>query len=145
MIDDKHEPGWSSLAAAIVEQAAKDYKDSFLGYEIEKNGPGRESVMAECERFFKSQWARELATLSTNQEVEHIELTAIREQIDGIYQFLSRKGNGQIKLFWKKGKQTMSHTLPPSLIEELEEPLREILEILAQGESDLIKKIRHEE
>lgn len=52
--------GYQSLANAIVELAAKDYRRS-----LKKNPRNREamSMAMECERFFKSEWIKALTSV----------------------------------------------------------------------------------
>lgn len=51
MID---ETGIENLTNAIVLQAVKDYRRALSGCNV--NGRDSKSVIAECERFFQSEW-----------------------------------------------------------------------------------------
>ena len=55
--------GYQSLANAIVELAAKDYRKSLKA--LKKNPRNREamSMAMECERFFKSEWIKALTSV----------------------------------------------------------------------------------
>ena len=49
------------LGNAIILQAVKDYRSALAGGSV--NGRDSKSVIAECERFFQSEWFRELTDL----------------------------------------------------------------------------------
>ena len=48
------ETGIENLTNAIVLQAVKDYRSALAGGSV--NGRDSKSVIAECERFFQSEW-----------------------------------------------------------------------------------------
>ena len=54
MIEKMNETGIENLTNAIVLQAVKDYRRALAGGSV--NGRDSKSVIAECERFFQSEW-----------------------------------------------------------------------------------------
>ena len=54
MIENIDETGIENLTNAIVLQAVKDYRRALSGCNV--NGRDSKSVIAECERFFQSEW-----------------------------------------------------------------------------------------
>ena len=54
MIEKMNETGIENLTNAIVLQAVKDYRRALAGGNV--NGRDSKSVIAECERFFQSEW-----------------------------------------------------------------------------------------
>ena len=53
---DIEKEGIENLTNAIILQAAKDYRRALAGGSV--NGRDSKSVIAECERFFQSEWFR---------------------------------------------------------------------------------------
>ena len=51
---EMNETGLEDLSNAIVLQAVKDYRRALAGGSV--NGRDSKSVIAECERFFQSEW-----------------------------------------------------------------------------------------
>ena len=70
MINDE---GIENLTNAIVLQAVKDYRKALKGFSI--NGKSSSAVIADCERFFRSEWYRQL----TNVDGEYL-ITNIRKE-----------------------------------------------------------------
>ena len=64
--------GFENLANAII-QVVKDYRKALSGCKVEKRDS--KSVIAECERFFRSEWFREL----TDIDGEYL-ITRIRKE-----------------------------------------------------------------
>ena len=54
MIEKMNETGIEDLSNAIILQAVKDYRRALSGCNV--NGRDSKSVIAECERFFQSEW-----------------------------------------------------------------------------------------
>lgn len=65
--------GFENLANAIILQVVKDYRKALSGCKVEKRDS--KSVIAECERFFRSEWFREL----TDIDGEYL-ITRIRKE-----------------------------------------------------------------
>lgn len=65
--------GFENLANAIILQVVKDYRKALSGCKVEKRDS--KSVIAECERFFRSEWFREL----TDVDGEYL-ITNIRKE-----------------------------------------------------------------
>ena len=65
--------GFENLANAIILQVVKDYRKTLSGCKVEKRDS--KSVIAECERFFRSEWFREL----TDVDGEYL-ITNIRKE-----------------------------------------------------------------
>ena len=51
---EMNQQGLEDLSNAIVLQAVKDYRSALAGGSV--NGRDSKSVIAECERFFQSEW-----------------------------------------------------------------------------------------
>ena len=67
MID---ETGIEDLTNAIVLQAVKDYRRALAGGSV--NGRDSKSVIAECERFFQSEWFSSLTKIDCKYLMETI-------------------------------------------------------------------------
>lgn len=67
MID---ETGIENLTNAIVLQAVKDYRSALAGGSV--NGRDSQSVIAECERFFQSEWFNLLTNIDSKYLMEKI-------------------------------------------------------------------------
>ena len=65
--------GLEDLSNAIILQAVKDYRSALSGRNV--NGRDSKSVIADCERFFQSEW------LLTNAEGEYL-ITNIRKEFE---------------------------------------------------------------
>ena len=68
--------GLENLTNAIVLQAVKDYRKALKGFSI--NGKSSTAVIADCERFFRSEWYSQL----TNVDGECL-ITTIRKEYGG--------------------------------------------------------------
>jgi len=68
--------GLENLTNAIVLQAVKDYRKALKGFSI--NGKSSTAVIADCERFFRSDWYSQL----TNVDGECL-ITTIRKEYGG--------------------------------------------------------------
>jgi len=64
-----------NLTNAIILQAVKDYRSALSGCKV--NGRGSESAIAECERFFQSEWFN----LLTNIDSKYL-MDTIRKEFD---------------------------------------------------------------
>ena len=62
-----------NLTNAIVLQAVKDYRRALKGFSL--NGKSSTDVIADCERFFRSEWYSQL----TNVDGEYL-ITNIRKE-----------------------------------------------------------------
>ena len=65
--------GFENLANAIIVQAVKDYRKALSGFS--SDGKSDTDVIAECERFFRSEWFSVL----TNADGEYL-ITNIRKE-----------------------------------------------------------------
>ena len=72
---DYNEEGIENLANAIILQVVKDYRKALKGFSI--NGKSSTAVIADCERFFRSDWYRQL----TNVDGEYL-IINIRKEFD---------------------------------------------------------------
>ena len=70
---DYNEEGIENLANAIILQAVKDYRKALRGFSL--NGKSSTAVIAECERFFRSEWFRVL----TNVDGEYLIINIRKE------------------------------------------------------------------
>ena len=71
MIDETGiETGIEDLSNAIVLQAVKDYRRALSGCNV--NGRDSKSVIAECERFFQSEWFNNLTKIDCKHLMETI-------------------------------------------------------------------------
>lgn len=68
-----NEEGIENLANAIILQAVKDYRKALSGFSL--NGKSSTAVIADCERFFRSDWYRQL----TNVDSEYLIITIRKE------------------------------------------------------------------
>ena len=70
---DYNEEGIENLVNAIILQAVKDYRKALRGFSL--NGKSSTAVIAECERFFRSEWFRVL----TNVDGEYLIINIRKE------------------------------------------------------------------
>lgn len=70
-----NEEGIENLTNAIILQAVKDYRKALKGFSL--NGKSSTAVIVDCERFFRSDWYRQL----TNVDGEYL-ITNIRKEYD---------------------------------------------------------------
>ena len=70
MIEKMNETGIENLSNAIVLQAVKDYRSALSGCNV--NGRDSKSVIAECERFFQSEWFESLTKIDCKYLMETI-------------------------------------------------------------------------
>ena len=70
---------YEKLAAAIVVQAAKDYKAALRQEARGKVTPSTQGTIIECERFFKSQWFEALSDLDGPVLMERIKKLALAD------------------------------------------------------------------
>lgn len=73
---------WKNLAAAIVIQAADDYRDALntiMRFRTGKQLENAKSMKASCEAFFKSAYAARLTTVDPIAIMEHIQREVARE------------------------------------------------------------------
>jgi hypothetical protein len=85
--DPNRKPGYESLAIAIVEKAANDYRGAlrYLKAHRYARAKGEEERVAqaqqraaECERFFQSQWCYTLTTVAGDYII-----TKIKDEVQG--------------------------------------------------------------
>ena len=62
--------GMENLSNAIILQAVKDYRSALSGRDV--NGRDSKSVIAECERFFQSEWFSSLTKIDCKYLMENI-------------------------------------------------------------------------
>lgn len=72
---DYNKEGIENLANAIILQAVKDYRKALKGFSL--NGKSSAAVIADCERFFRSEWFKEL----TDVDGEYL-IINIRKEFD---------------------------------------------------------------
>ena len=70
---DNYKEAFENLANAIVVQAVKDYRKALSGCKVGERDS--KSVIADCERFFQSEWF----SLLTNADGEYL-ITNIRKE-----------------------------------------------------------------
>ena len=68
-----NEEGIENLTNAIILQAVKDYRKALKVFSL--NGKSSTAVIVDCERFFRSDWYRQL----TNVDGEYL-MTTIRKE-----------------------------------------------------------------
>lgn len=66
--------GVENLTNAIILQAVKDYRRALKGFSL--NGKSSAAVVADCERFFRSEWYSQL----TNVDGEYL-IINIRKEV----------------------------------------------------------------
>lgn len=62
--------GLEDLSNAIILQAVKDYRSALAGGSV--NGRDSKSVIADCERFFQSEWFNSLTKIDSNYLMKNI-------------------------------------------------------------------------
>ena len=67
---DIEKEGIENLTNAIILQAVKDYRIALSGHDV--NGRDSKSVIAECERFFQSEWFNSLTKIDCKYLMETI-------------------------------------------------------------------------
>ena len=67
---EMNQQGLEDLSNAIILQAVKDYRIALAGGSV--NGRDSKSVIAECERFFQSEWFNSLTKIDCNYLMKNI-------------------------------------------------------------------------
>ena len=67
---ETNQRGLEDLSNAIILQAVKDYRSALAGGSV--NGRDSKSVIAECERFFQSEWFNSLTKIDCNYLMKNI-------------------------------------------------------------------------
>ena len=67
---EMNQRGLEDLSNAIILQADKDYRSALSGCNV--NGRDSKSVIAECERFFQSEWFNSLTKIDCNYLMKNI-------------------------------------------------------------------------
>ena len=67
---EMNQRGLEDLSNAIILQAVKDYRIALAGGSV--NGRDSKSVIAECERFFQSEWFNSLTKMDCNYLMKNI-------------------------------------------------------------------------
>ena len=67
---EMNETGLEDLSNAIILQAVKDYRIALAGGSV--NGRDSKSVIAECERFFQSEWFNSLTKIDCKYLMDNI-------------------------------------------------------------------------
>ena len=67
---EMNQRGLEDLSNAIILQAVKDYRSALAGGSV--NGRDSKSVIAECERFFQSEWFNSLTNIDSKYLMENI-------------------------------------------------------------------------
>ena len=67
---EMNQQGLEDLSNAIVLQAVKDYRIALAGGSV--NGRDSKSVIADCERFFQSEWFNSLTKIDCNYLMKNI-------------------------------------------------------------------------
>ena len=65
-----NEEGIENLTNAIILQAVKDYRKALKGLSL--NGKPSTAVIADCERFFRSDWYRQLTKVDGEYLITNI-------------------------------------------------------------------------
>ena len=67
---EMNQQGLEDLSNAIILQAVKDYRSALAGGSV--NGRDSKSVIADCERFFQSEWFNSLTKIDCNYLMKNI-------------------------------------------------------------------------
>ena len=67
---EMNQQGMEDLTNAIILQAVKDYRSALAGGSV--NGRDSKAVIAECERFFQSEWFNGLTKIDCNYLMKNI-------------------------------------------------------------------------
>jgi len=67
---EMNQRGLEDLSNAIILQAVKDYRSALAGGSV--NGRDSKTVIAECERFFQSEWFNSLTKIDCNYLMKNI-------------------------------------------------------------------------
>ena len=67
---EMNQRGMEDLSNAIILQAVNDYRSALAGGSV--NGRDSKSVIAECERFFQSEWFNSLTNIDSKYLMETI-------------------------------------------------------------------------
>ena len=71
--------GIEILANAIILQAVKDYRKALKGLSL--NGESSTAVIADCERFFRSEWYRQLTNVDGEYLIATIRKEGVKKQV----------------------------------------------------------------
>ena len=138
---------YEDLKNAIVRQAAEDYAAAFMGSGF--NGKTPEDVMAECEKFFCSEWYTALTDgkIDGNWLARNIKIRELEKTIKAYKAALSVCNKSTFKAVIKfpneKGKpkrKPMNYIFPERFVDGIEEMLRTQLKSMNAELKDLKAK-----
>ena len=139
--------GLDSLKSAIVKQAAEDYGAAYMGETIDHIRP--QAMMAECERFFRSEWYEALTNGAVDGEriMKMIKIHELEKEIE-MYELMLNDDNicslkAKISFRKKKGEEKKKPVnyifrgrLADGLKDYLGTQLEELKKELAEVESE---------
>lgn len=132
-LNEVDDTGIENLAMGIVQQAAEDYKDAFLGKYVDGKPP--QMVLDELDRWFQSEYYMMLTKIDGKKLMQKIRIHAL-EEIVRIYEtYLSRGSGGQFKVYIQNpGKiENVTLIIPPKFVEPYRQTMiKQIRELKAQ-------------
>ena len=127
-----NDTGMENLCNAIVEQAAEDYATAYMGGEVERKSPP--DTMRECEKFFHSEWYKELTQVDGDFLMKQLKIRELEKAIKAFTTALNPTRNVTFKITVGKTKteEKVEYIIPPRLFAMFETVLRTEIKLLGK-------------
>ena len=139
------------LTNAIVMQAADDYRNVFLGYQIEKE-KSLEYSKSELDDFFHSDWYANLTNINANWLLRAIRIDELTKLLDFLKRFMGSNYKKSVQLSYyekdstdtKSKPKLMKMNIPPifmdKFLETIKSQITELEKMLDWEKNDLHKR-----
>lgn len=127
-----NDTGMENLCNAIVIQAAEDYATAYMGDYVEHKSPP--SAMKECEKFFHSEWYKELTTVDGDFLMKQVKVRELEKAINAFTAALnvSRAVTYKISVRKTDTEEKVDYNLPPRLAAAFTETVKVQLKLLQE-------------
>lgn len=114
--EDYSDDGLMNLANGIVQQAAEDYEQAFLGYYVDHKPP--EQVLPELERWFESEDYSTYTKLDGKRLKKMIKLNALEKMIEAYERALSAGREAKLRILVPMPRHVpnVNEQIPPMLM-----------------------------
>lgn len=128
--EDYNDDGLMNLANGIVQQAAEDYEQAFLGYYVDHKPP--EQVLPELERWFESEDYATFTKLDGKRLKKMIKLNALEKMIDAYEKALSAGREAKLRILVPMPRHVpnVNEQIPPILMSDYKDVMSKQLKEL---------------
>lgn len=133
-----NQQGVENLCNAIVEQAAEDFADAFMGKRVDNKSPG--DTLRETDRFFHSDWYHELTNIDGDWLMKAVKIRELDKAIASFKRMLAEDGTIKFTIPKTKEKEGMNYSVPPRLTSEFQETIRYYITELEAEKEELLKE-----